>query len=63
MVPELVVPDLNGFELKPYVSYRTDVEIEKRYVLDTLDVCYIFFSAVLHITRKWLKREAKKQLT
>ncbi|KAE9555752.1 hypothetical protein FO519_000966 [Halicephalobus sp. NKZ332] len=30
MVPELVVPDLTGFELKPYVSFRTDVEIEKR---------------------------------
>uniref|UniRef100_A0A914CUR8 39S ribosomal protein L41, mitochondrial n=1 Tax=Acrobeloides nanus TaxID=290746 RepID=A0A914CUR8_9BILA len=30
MVPELVVPDLKGFELKPYVSYKTDVEIEKR---------------------------------
>ena len=23
MVPELVVPDLEGFQLKPYVSYRT----------------------------------------
>ena len=23
MVPELVVPDLDGFKLKPYVSYRT----------------------------------------
>jgi hypothetical protein len=22
-VPELVVPDLEGFKLKPYVSYRT----------------------------------------
>ncbi|XP_071441125.1 large ribosomal subunit protein mL41 [Hetaerina americana] len=22
MVPELIVPDLNGFQLKPYVSYR-----------------------------------------
>jgi hypothetical protein len=32
MVPELVVPDLKGFELKPYVSYKTDVEIEKRWV-------------------------------
>uniref|UniRef100_A0A915EAZ1 39S ribosomal protein L41, mitochondrial n=1 Tax=Ditylenchus dipsaci TaxID=166011 RepID=A0A915EAZ1_9BILA len=30
MVPELVVPDLTGCELKPYVSFRTDVEIEKR---------------------------------
>jgi len=24
MEPELVVPDLTGFELKPYVSYRTE---------------------------------------
>lgn len=23
MIPELVVPNLEGFELKPYVSYRT----------------------------------------
>lgn len=23
MEPELIVPDLTGFELKPYVSYRT----------------------------------------
>ncbi|TMS38758.1 hypothetical protein L596_005408 [Steinernema carpocapsae] len=30
MIPELVVPELNGFDLKPYVSYQTDVEIEKR---------------------------------
>lgn len=30
MVPELVVPDLSKFKLKPYVSYRTDTEIEKR---------------------------------
>ena len=37
MVPELVVPDLTGFELKPYVSFRTDVEIEKRYVPTDVD--------------------------
>ena len=30
MIPELIVPDLSGFKLKPYVSYRTDVEIRKR---------------------------------
>jgi len=30
MVPELIVPDLSGFELKPYVSYKTDIEIQKR---------------------------------
>ncbi|CAB3404888.1 unnamed protein product [Caenorhabditis bovis] len=27
---ELVVPNLEGFKLKPYVSYRVDVQIEKR---------------------------------
>ncbi|CAI5441920.1 unnamed protein product [Caenorhabditis angaria] len=27
---QLVVPNLDGFKLKPYVSYRTDVQIEKR---------------------------------
>ncbi|CAI4233013.1 unnamed protein product [Auanema sp. JU1783] len=30
MKAELVVPDLEGFKLLPYVSYKTDVEIEKR---------------------------------
>ncbi|KAK0429324.1 hypothetical protein QR680_011320 [Steinernema hermaphroditum] len=30
MTPELVVPDLSGFQLGPYVSYKSDVEIEKR---------------------------------
>lgn len=30
MRPELVVPDLRGFQLRPYVSYRTDFEIEKK---------------------------------
>uniref|UniRef100_A0A914M3M0 39S ribosomal protein L41, mitochondrial n=1 Tax=Meloidogyne incognita TaxID=6306 RepID=A0A914M3M0_MELIC len=30
MIPELIVPDLTGFPLRPYVSYRTDIEIEKR---------------------------------
>jgi hypothetical protein len=33
MVPELIVPDLKGFNLKPYVSYKTDVEIAKRFYL------------------------------
>ncbi|GMT14709.1 hypothetical protein PFISCL1PPCAC_6006 [Pristionchus fissidentatus] len=27
---EIVAPDLTGFQLSPYVSYRTDVEIDKR---------------------------------
>lgn len=31
MEPELIVPDLTGFELKAYVSYRTDVDIEMRF--------------------------------
>ncbi|KAI1707174.1 mitochondrial ribosomal protein l27 domain-containing protein [Ditylenchus destructor] len=30
MRPQLVVPDLTDFDLKPYVSYRTDAEIEKK---------------------------------
>ena len=30
MKTTIVAPDLTGFKLKPYVSYRTDVEIEKR---------------------------------
>ncbi|KAH7706323.1 Protein MRPL-41 [Aphelenchoides avenae] len=30
MIPELIVPDLSGFKLGPYVSYKTDVAIEKR---------------------------------
>uniref|UniRef100_A0A914GZ24 Nicastrin n=1 Tax=Globodera rostochiensis TaxID=31243 RepID=A0A914GZ24_GLORO len=30
MVPELVVPDLSNFELKPYVSYKADSKIEER---------------------------------
>lgn len=30
MCPELIVPDLRGFRLRPYVSYQTDFEIEKR---------------------------------
>ncbi|MFH4982629.1 hypothetical protein AB6A40_009338 [Gnathostoma spinigerum] len=30
MVPELVVPDLTAFKLRPYVSFKVDPEIEKR---------------------------------
>uniref|UniRef100_A0AC35U179 39S ribosomal protein L41, mitochondrial n=1 Tax=Rhabditophanes sp. KR3021 TaxID=114890 RepID=A0AC35U179_9BILA len=30
MVPEIIVPDLSGCELKPYVSFKTDIEIENR---------------------------------
>jgi hypothetical protein len=32
MIPELVVPSLEGFPLKPYVSFQADVEIERRRV-------------------------------
>ncbi|VDN18488.1 unnamed protein product [Gongylonema pulchrum] len=32
MHPELIVPDLRGFQLRPYVSYRTDFEIEKNVI-------------------------------
>lgn len=27
---EIIVPNLDNFKLKPYVSYKTDIEIEKR---------------------------------
>ena len=42
MVPELVVPELAGFKLKPYVNYRapegTDVPLTaKRLFLETAD--------------------------
>uniref|UniRef100_A0A0N4ZV78 39S ribosomal protein L41, mitochondrial n=1 Tax=Parastrongyloides trichosuri TaxID=131310 RepID=A0A0N4ZV78_PARTI len=30
MIPELIVPDLTNCELKPYVSFKTDVDIEER---------------------------------
>ena len=36
MVPELVVPDLEGFKLKPYVSYRAK-EIYQVGVLSSLN--------------------------
>jgi hypothetical protein len=32
MVPEMIVPDLSKFALKPYVSHKADIEIEKRFV-------------------------------
>lgn len=41
MEPELVVPDLEGFELKPYVSYRTeDVESKPFTAKDLFDYVY-----------------------
>ena len=39
-VPELVVPDLTGFELKPYVSYAAE---------PTEQVINSFIEAILHI--------------
>lgn len=29
---ELVVPDLTDFKLRPYVSFKTDVRIEERFL-------------------------------
>lgn len=41
MEPELVVPDLEGFELKPYVSYRTeDVDVKPFTARDLFDFVY-----------------------
>lgn len=41
MEPELVVPDLTGFELKPYVSYRTeDVNTKPFTAKDLFDEVY-----------------------
>lgn len=47
MSPELVVPDLRGFQLRPYVSYRTDFEIEKKYLklLKRFKARFFFFAA------------------
>ncbi|XP_068907749.1 large ribosomal subunit protein mL41 [Tenebrio molitor] len=36
MVPELVVPDLKDFELKPYVSYRTPDVIQSEFTAEDL---------------------------
>lgn len=41
MEPELVVPDLEGFELKPYVSYRTlDIDTKKFTAKELFDSVY-----------------------
>lgn len=41
MEPELVVPDLEGFELKPYVSYRTeDIDVKPFTAKDLFDTVY-----------------------
>ncbi|KFM78576.1 39S ribosomal protein L41, mitochondrial, partial [Stegodyphus mimosarum] len=36
MVPELVVPDLTGFHLKPYVSYRTADVVQEKFTPEHL---------------------------
>lgn len=46
MVPELIVPSLEGFKLKPYVSYKADdvkpedIETEEFTAKDLFDVVY-----------------------
>lgn len=36
MIPEMIVPDLTGFELKPYVSYRTKEFTQTRFTAEDL---------------------------
>ncbi|XP_034233625.1 39S ribosomal protein L41, mitochondrial [Thrips palmi] len=36
MIPELIVPDLTGFELKPYVSFRVPIEPEPAFTAKDL---------------------------
>lgn len=50
MHPEFIVPDLTGFELKPYVSYKTDVEIEKMF----LNI-YFFNNFIYFQTKKFCR--------
>lgn len=60
MVPELIVPDLSTFVLKPYVSYKVDVEIEKRSFLP-LYTCPVTFFILDDLHTKCLsKREEVK---
>ncbi|XP_069679018.1 large ribosomal subunit protein mL41 isoform X2 [Periplaneta americana] len=41
MIPELVVPDLTGFKLKPYVSYRVQDVIQSEFTpKDLFDAVY-----------------------
>jgi 39S ribosomal protein L41, mitochondrial len=56
MEPELIVPDLTGFKLKPYVSYRTP-EIEQPPLTANL-----LFNAIYgnDIINKYLKNEEIK---
>lgn len=36
MIPELIVPDLTGFALKPYVSYKTPEVIQSEFTSEDL---------------------------
>ncbi|XP_057670895.1 39S ribosomal protein L41, mitochondrial [Diorhabda carinulata] len=36
MIPELIVPDLTGFKLKPYVSYRAPEVIQSEFTAEDL---------------------------
>ncbi|KAF2905820.1 hypothetical protein ILUMI_00356 [Ignelater luminosus] len=36
MVPELIVPDLTGFKLKPYVSYRAPDVVQSEFTAEDL---------------------------
>jgi len=41
MIPELIVPDLTGFKLKPYVSYRTPDVVQSEFTSkDLFDAVY-----------------------
>lgn len=42
LIPELIVPDLTGFELQPYVSYRTKPFTQTRFT--TEDLFYAVYS-------------------
>ncbi|KAI4499846.1 hypothetical protein M0802_005102 [Mischocyttarus mexicanus] len=40
MIPEIIVPSLEGFNLKPYVSYKTEVSQEEFTAKDLFDEIY-----------------------
>ncbi|GAB6018868.1 39S ribosomal protein L41, mitochondrial [Chamberlinius hualienensis] len=41
MIPEIIVPDLTGFKLKPYVSYRVPDVIQSEFTSqDLFNACY-----------------------
>lgn len=53
MIPELIVPDLTGFELKPYVSYRVSEFTQSEFTAEDL------FNAVYSnkIVDDWNKKQ------